>query len=438
VPPPVPLLGHLPAFFANPRALFGSCLSAPGPVVQLRLPRPALVLKSPEDIRHVLVSSADRYAKTPRLTSDRGRRVAGEGVFTSSGPDHARQRRLLRPLFQGMAITALAGHFVDAADSVVGRWPRGAEVEVGGEMRRAANRALVRSLFGPQPPELGMRLEEAFMARRRALDTSLLSPLSLPRALPLTASPRRSAAIRWLDRVVAEMVAERHRGEHTGDDLLSSLAALRYPDGARMSASQLREEVMGLAATGFETVSRALAAAWYEVLRHSEVLERVREEAGRAFGDGAPPSGGLRALPYTRTVVAETLRLHPPTWLIWRHALESDRLPSGGDVAGGAKVIASPWLVQRDPALFPDPMRFVPERFSDGLSAGSPRFGYFPFGGGSRACIGQTYATLEIALLLARVAQRCRLELLSQPPPALAGFHLRRPEGVRVRVLSTG
>jgi cytochrome P450 len=168
---------------------------------------------------------------------------------------------------------------------------------------------------------------------------------------------------------------------------------------------------------GFETVARALTWAFLALSRNPDVETKLRADADRGLGDRAPDAGDWPSLRYAEMTVAESMRLWPPNALVFRVAQEDDRLPTGARIRAGSKVFLSPYVVQRDPAYFPDPERFEPERFTEEAARERPKFAYFPFGGGPRVCIGQTLATLECALVLARTTQRVHLELTGEPPP---------------------
>ncbi len=202
-----------------------------------------------------------------------------------------------------------------------------------------------------------------------------------------------------------------------------------------MSRRQIRDEAMTIFLAGHETTSQALSWTWYLLARHPRVEERLHEELDTALGGRPPGAGDVERLPYTRAIVAESMRLYPPAWSIARRALAELEL-GGYRVTKGAIVITSPWIVHRDARWFPAPERFEPERW---LVADDdrPRTAYFPFGGGTRICIGERFAWTEAMLVLATLATRWRLTVASDEPVVpLPRITLRPAGGLPMEVVA--
>ncbi len=176
-----------------------------------------------------------------------------------------------------------------------------------------------------------------------------------------------------------------------------------------MSDQQLRDEVMTLFLAGHETTAVALSWTLYLLSQHPEVEAKLRSELDEVLGGRAPTLSDLPQLAYTRMVLDESLRLYPPAWVTERKALSEDEI-SGFHIPAGTTVVISPYATHRHPQFWPDAEIFDPERFQAGCSAGRPRYAYFPFGGGPRQCIGNSFALLEAQIILAAIIQRYRLE----------------------------
>jgi cytochrome P450 len=239
----------------------------------------------------------------------------------------------------------------------------------------------------------------------------------VPAGLPTRRNRRFSSALALLDQTVYGLIAERRRNGAKGpDDLLAMLMAAQdqdQPTGqaggpAQMSDRQLRDEIMTLLIAGHETVASALAWTLYLISQDREAEAGLQAEAARSDPSTLARTG---APTFTRMVFDETLRLYPPAWLITRRALAPDEL-GGYPIPSGALVVLSPYAMHRHPAFWEDPDRFDPQRFSAGRSASRPRFAYFPFGGGPRLCIGNTFALVEAQVVLASIARAYRLELV--------------------------
>ena len=168
-----------------------------------------------------------------------------------------------------------------------------------------------------------------------------------------------------------------------------------------MSDNLLRDEALTLISTGYETVGAALAWCCYLLAQSPGEQSRLHAELRRVLSNRPPGTNDLHQLSYTEAVFNESMRLYPPTWIFVRVAQVDDVLPSGFRVRTGTKLFLSPYVTHRHPTYFPDPERFDPARFSDDAGKSRPKFAYFPFSGGPRVCLGQTFAMAEGALILA-------------------------------------
>jgi cytochrome P450 len=222
---------------------------------------------------------------------------------------------------------------------------------------------------------------------------------------------RAGRAIRKLDGVVYAIIQERRaHPDQAHADLLDTLLTARDEEGKGMTDRQLRDEVMTLFLAGHETTANALSWSWMLLSQNPAVEDKLHAELDEAL-DGRPPTAAdLPALPYTAEVVREAMRLYPPAWVIGRQAIQ--RVTLGGvEIAPGAGILMSQWVMHRSAHYYEDPEAFRPERWEGDFARQIPEYAYFPFGGGPRLCIGRPFALQEAALVLAMVAQRYRLEL---------------------------
>jgi cytochrome P450 len=205
--------------------------------------------------------------------------------------------------------------------------------------------------------------------------------------------------------------------EQRRDVLGTLLEAGDGPEG--MDVQQIRDETMTIVLAGHETTANALTWTWWLLDRHPAIAERVRAEIAEVLGERTATIDDVPALAFTRDVIAESMRLYPPAWVVGRRAVED--APLGPWTApAGSILIASQWITHRDPRYWHEPGTFRPERWTSGELAAQPKFAYFPFGGGTRVCIGEAFAWTELVLVLATIARRWRFE---SPPGArtLAG-----------------
>jgi cytochrome P450 len=419
-PSGLPVLGHLQAYRKDRLRLLEACRRAPADVVELRIGRPTYVLKRPEDIKHVFVNRRDSYAKPSRNVGTRAKRIFGEGLMTSAEAPHRPMRKRVQPVFRERSIARLGDVAVRGVDAMVDRWSDAEEIDLAGEMTALSLRTMATATFGIESEAELATIEEGLAARREAMSRAFDSLVEMPGFLPLALSPRRRRAISDLDRRLDVAIREHQEGANGGEDLLAMMMATYTGGHGGSDPERIRGESLTLVLAAYENVARALTWTLLALARYGSVQARLHEEVRRVLG-GSAPTGACPELRYTDMVVAESMRLWPPTALMFRIALEDDVLPAGTHVPSGSKLLISPYIVQRDPRNFPDPERFDPHRFDREQRRGRPQFAYFPFGGGPRVCIGRTLATLQCRLVVARLAQRVRLELAGSAPSYVCG-----------------
>ena len=431
------LLGSLPEARRDPLAFVLRVSAEYGDIVHIRLATlRVFLLNHPDDIEQVLVTYQHRFIKGRSL--GRARRLFGNGLLTSDGALHRRQRRIIQPAFHRQRLSMYADVIFAPALDECERWKAGDTVDIAGEMSRLTLAIAGRMLFGA---DSGAIVDNA--GRTLETATSLLEVAVLPLApfidlFPLPHVQRLRAARAAVDRLLSDIIDRRRRDGRVADDLLSMLLAAQDEKSTNgMSDEQLRDELMTLLLAGHETTANALAWTWYLMARHPEIEARLHAELDAALGARRPTADDLPALSYTRMVFAEAMRLYPPAWLLGRTAIE-DHTARGYFVPTGSLVVLSPWAVHRNASYFPDPERFDPDRWLPERQAGRPRFSYFPFGGGSRGCMGEAFAWMEGVILIAALAQRWRFRLIDEStvPELEPAITLKPKHGIRVRVES--
>jgi len=231
-----------------------------------------------------------------------------------------------------------------------------------------------------------------------------------------------------LDKTIYRIIAERRQKNDSGSDFLSIFMNVRDEDGLAISDTQLRDELVTLFIAGHETAANALAWTWYLIASHPDIERELYREVDRVLGSRAPTTEDVPNLRFTGKVFAESLRLYPPLWVLGRRAI-SDVEICGYSIPAGTIVLVSPYLTQREPRFFPDPLEFRPDRWSEPMSAALPRFAYFPFGGGARQCLGDSFAGLEATLIIATFAQKWRMRLAEKAAPVPHALATLRPQG---------
>ena len=395
-------------------------------------------LSHPDHVKHVL---QDRYAIYTKQTFDYRmlRPLVGDGLLTSDGAFWLRQRRLMQPAFHRARIAAFVDMMVERARATVDRWApiaaRGEALDVVPEMSRLAMEVVTRALFTTEIDTAAGRVGEAATTINRYVSENVTSLVFLLTPESLRGNRGARAAITTLNEVVDEIIAERRRqGEDRGDLLSMLLLARDEETGEAMSDQQIRYEVLTLLVAGHETTANALSWTWYLLSQHPEVGATMRAELARVLGGREPTIDDLPQLAYTRMVLDESMRLYPPVWATSRAPSEEDEI-GGYRIRPKSVVLLSPYVTHRHPDFWERPEAFEPERFTPERVAARPRFAYFPFGGGPRQCIGNTFALMEATLVLAVIAQRFQLDLVPEHPVVPEPLVTLRPRfGLRIRL----
>jgi cytochrome P450 len=302
--------------------------------------------------------------------------------------------------------------------AMLARWQDGQTCDIDAEMHALTLTIVVDAIFQADVTAETAQIAQAITSIGEVLSQQYGNPLLalLPDSAPVPALRRKRAAVTALDRIIYRLIAERRTAPEDRGDLLSLFLAVEdETTGERMTDLQVHDEVMTLFIAGHETTALTLTWALILLAQHPEVEAQLQAELERALAGRSPTVDDLTRLPYTDSIIKETLRLYPPVWSILREALGDVEI---GPLAlrRGDVVWLTPYLIQRDPRYFDQPEQFRPDRFApDGsgqpLERRIPRYAYYPFGGGPRICLGNGFAMLEARLLLATIAQQVRLRL---------------------------
>ena len=446
-PAGVPLLGSFLDVHRNVLEMLERGLREHGDTIRYRMgPFDFVVVHRPEDIRTVLLERVDDFPKSPSYSGLE--LVVGKGLLTSGGEFWKRQRRLATPAFHHKHLQQLGETMVRCTSELVDEWEHLAgpapQLDLHEHMMALTLRIVGQALFstelsahvGAMGPALATVLEHA-----NFISTSLL--LAPPPWMPTARNRRFAAAMKVVDDLVLDIIAQRRTVSEAGGDmggeargdLLGMLMSATDVDGTvRMSDRELRDEVATLVLAGHETTAQALTWTFMLLSRHVDVQRRMVAEIREVCGDAPPKFEHLRALEYTGRVIDESLRLYPPAWLFERQARVDIEL-GGYAIPAGTVIAIAPWTLHRHPGHWPNPEGFDPDRFLPEAVAARPRYVYLPFGGGPRQCIGVNFALYEAKLVLATVLQRVSLELVpGQDLSCDAAVTLRPAHGLKVRL----
>jgi cytochrome P450 len=434
VPRSVSVTTALVRAFRRSPVEFLDVLSASGARTKpLRMgPERVLLLDDPGQIWELLTVHARRTGKGRGLV--RAKLLLGEGLLTSEGDLHRQHRRALQPAFHPQQIAGYETYFAAAAQRAAERWSDDGWVDLVSEMSAMALDGAGTALFGADlrgtAPQIGRALTELLGGFRLAMAPG--GPRLLRSRLPMARRVR--AAKGGLDRVVDDLLREARADPAARGPVLDLLISK-----SDFTDEQVRAEVMTLLLAGHETTAMALTWALIAIDQAPEVRAELEAEWDAGFRDSvaARPAAGL---PRTRAVLAETLRLWPPSWMFSRRIVEPLAL-GGQSLPAGTMCLISPYLLHRDARWWPAPDRFRPDRWLtsepgqgarfDPRAPGQPRGAYLPFGAGPRMCIGEQFAWTEAATMLAGMGRTWRLRVPEAPRPGPSSMTLRPSGPVR-------
>lgn len=426
------ILGVMPEFNRDSLAFIRQCQSY-GDVVRMRfLYLTVHFLYNPEHIEYVLSTNARNFIKSRSLRSPFFQRLVGNGLLTSEGEFWKRQRRLAQPAFHRQRISAYADVMVEYASRMISSWREGEVRDIHRDMMRLTLEIVVKTLFNADVSGDADKVSEVLSKIVKPFASQATLKWIADNRLPTSTHRSFNRSAKEIDEIVYRIIAERRASGSDEGDLLSMLLSAHDDDGSQMTNRQLRDEVMTIFLAGHETVALTLSWTWFLLAQHPEVEKKSHEELDRVLGSRLPTAEDVPHLKYTERIAKESMRLYPPAYGVGREAIEDCEI-GGFRIPRKSQLFMFQWATQRDPRYFDEPETFHPERWTEEFSNRLPKYAYFPFGGGPRACIGNYFAMMETILLLATMGQRFRFSLLPDRPVTLfPAMSLRPKHGVEV------
>jgi len=426
-------LASLFAYRRGPLPFFQNLAQQYGDVSYFRLgPQAAYFLNHPDYIKDVLVTQNHNFMKG--LALQRAKRLLGEGLLTSEGEFHRRQRRLAQPAFHRARIASYATVMTEHAIKTSERWRDGETLDIAEEMMRLTLSIVGKTLFDADVESDAQEVGAAMAVVMDLFETITIPFFELLQKLPLPQLRRFDNAKRKLDEIIFRLIDERRKSGRDRGDLLSMLLLAQDTegDGGQMTDEQLRDEAMTIFLAGHETTANALTWTWYLLSQNPEVEAKLHKEIDEVVAARMPRLEDVERLRYTEMVLAESMRLYPPAWALGRLAT-GDCEVAGYAVPRKSLVLMSQYVIHHDPRFFPEPLRYDPERWTAEARESRPQFSYFPFGGGPRRCIGEGFAWMEGILLLATLAAQWQPRLVPHHPVVLKPVMTLRPKyGMRM------
>jgi cytochrome P450 len=423
--PPLPRALQTLGFVFFPRPFIDACRRRYGDVVTFSTlfdPRFVMVFH-PDAVKQVFRGSPEQL-RAGEANAPLGTVLGQRSVLLLDGAEHLRHRRLMLPPFHGERMREYETVMVDAADRTIESWPVGERFTLLPSMQSLTLDVIMRTVFGidrgPRQEELKRRIRSVIepLGGRLSLLTMFLSGGRIASSRMREFEERK----RRLDELIYEEIAHRRAASDLEQrtDVFSMLLLARDEDGSSMSDRELRDELVTLLVAGHETTATGLAWAFELLLRNKPVLERLRASLERGEED------------YLDAVVKETLRLRPVVPGIGR-VVRGEPFEVGGFlIPDGMEINPSIAAIHRRPDCYPDPRVFRPERF---LGAGAPdSFTWLPFGGSTRRCLGASFATFEMRVVVRRVLSRASVAAVGRRPERgiRTGVTIVPKRGVRV------
>jgi cytochrome P450 len=406
--PRMPALLQTLGIWSRPTAFLDRCRARYGHRFTIRITGqpPAVMISDPDEIKELFMAPPDV------LHPGEGAKilepiVGRHSVILLDEAPHLEQRKLLLPAFHGERMQRMAGLMSELTERELATWPRGEAVELHPKLQRLTLEIILRTVFGL---DSGARLDSLrdLLTRVLAFSESPLSlfpppPPWLARFTPMAGFEDLGARV---DALIYELIEQRRSEDRDGDDVLALLLAATHEDGSPMSPQELRDELMTALVAGHETTASELAWAFERLAREPVVLARLREE----LDDGADEE-------YLTATINEILRLRPVLPNAEPRLVKQPVEIGGLLYPRGVALFANAHLVHHDPAIYPEPLAFRPERFIESEGGKAPgTYTWIPFGGGRRRCLGASFALLEMRIALRAVLTRCEISPVSARP----------------------
>ena len=407
-------LGQLPAFKKDPLRFLMEMEKTQRPSCQFRFGHKKVhLLMHPALIQEVLVKKADHFYKSKPFQELEP--LLGQGLLLSEGGFHKQQRKTIQPSFTPKHVKQYGNQMGSIVKDRLQFWRDGERI-ISQDMMDLTLSIITKTMFGTDVHNRGSHVGKPLDIAMQISTERIRSVIKSPRSWKVGRNRVFHEAVKQLNEVL-NIIIDNH--DRDGDNLLSHLMSATDEEGKQMEKQQLRDEVMTIFLAGHETTASALTWTIHLLLAHQDVYQKVEQEVEEVVADTVPTYEETTKLYYTKKVIQESMRLYPPVWLFGRQANEDVNIGSTF-VKRKSTVMISPYLMHRHRRYMDFPEDFLPDRFDEGRLGGVPDYVYLPFGGGSRVCIGQHFAMLEMLIVL----------------PALIKNFVMRPPLVQVPIVT--
>lgn len=431
------LMGDLYDFQADQLGILLEANHMDAPVVRLRFgPQTSNLINTPAGVKHILQTNNKNYIKDQRFV-----KIIEDGgtptLFTTDKDDWLWRRRLMQPMFHRKVVNNFGTLMGEEIGNMLGRWATASQpLEVEDEMMNLTLQIITRAMFSVDIQEHAPGLHHAYNYTGPYMIKRLMKLFPLPLYIPTTGNRQFNAALNEIKQTIQAMIDERRKTGELKHDLLDMLLAAHDEETDQSFTDfQLMVEMSGIMFAGHETTASMLTWVFYLLSQHPDIETKLHGELDEVLNGRAPTIDDLANLPYTEMIIKEALRLYPPAHATTRQALEDD-VVEGYKISGGDGIVINIYGLHHNPAYWPEPEKFDPERFSpEGLKQ-QVKLAYLPFLTGPRRCIGEQFALTEAQMVLATVAQKYRLKLAGKHPTKDTKFALRTADGLYMNLES--
>ncbi|HET9588159.1 MAG TPA: cytochrome P450 [Anaerolineales bacterium] len=430
-PSPAPVLGWLPwllRFALAPLAALETLRRQYGDMIRLGIGKyPAIMVFAPDDNRQILRDPSTFYTYDTELVpipfpknSSVVRLTTGMPLM--NGPRHSDHRAALLPYFHKKIITRYHDASIEETQKKIASWRIGGEVDLRAEMEQLAMWLATGPVLGLDPQKEG----EAIGRQLERTMKLIMNPLVLmfPYAVPGLPFYSLLKLADEMEHVVRKVIARKKEEGHTGTDILSAMIQMHEQEPERLSERELIGHTTTMFRGGYNPSSMALYWTIFLLSRHPQALNKVKEELDHLVKGDVPTPDEVERMPYLEGALKEAMRLFPAGTWTGRLAMRDFELRSF-TLPKGTWIVLSPYITHRIPEVFPDPYKFVPERW---LSIHPSAYEFMPFSAGPRYCIGTSLAMMQLKIAMTILLKRYRFALKPGTRVDCGGLNSIRPK----------
>lgn len=370
-----------------------------------------ILLNKPELIKDVFVTNHHKFIKSKGLQL--AKNVLGEGLLTSEHELHTRQRKMIQPSFSAKKISYYSDIMAEYTLKYKDSLKDGDEKDMSSEMMSLTLDIACKTLFDADVKFDIKKLQDSLYLLIEMFEEVTNPFYYILKDTNLPKYKRFHEAKEYVNTIILKMIKERRGNSQNRNDLLSTMLNAQDEDDINkkgMSDTQIKDETLTLFMAGHETTANLLTWTLYLISQNARVEAKIIQEINTVLGERVPNYEDLHNLKYLKMVLTESMRLFPPAWIIGRINTE-DHILDNYYIPKNTAILASQYIIHRDPRFYKSPLKFIPERWNEDIKENVPKYAYFPFGTGPRVCIGEQFAWAEGLIALSILLRKWKFVL---------------------------